>query len=136
MPTNNDKPSGYDRLTKLFQRNPTIENYVALRRAHPGKIIGVTFSGGMEWLFQNAEMLKRFEIDPELVAGAMDCDPRDISELSLLLMERLISREKALKSGRSQLVSRKKAISDRLVNYLITVVLDSMEWQGRLFFSR
>jgi len=131
----NDK-SGFSPLSKAFKSDPTIENYVALRRKHPDEVIKVGISGGIEWLFANEDLLRSFNIPSNLVAGSLDADPDSISEFSLILMERLIERNDAEKEGKTHLASRGEAISDSQVNYLINMMLDSLDWNDDLFIPR
>lgn len=115
-------------LSKDFKEDPSIEHYVRLRREHPDERIEIAISGGLEWLFANQEELEALRIPPDVVAGALDADAESISELSLLLLERIVERNAAQRAGATHLVSRGKAISDTLVNYLINLMLDSLEW--------
>ena len=66
----------------------------------------------------------------------LDADEDAISELSLLIMERIIEREAAEKAGGTHLVSRGKAISDTLVNYLTNMMLDALEWNDDMTLHR
>jgi hypothetical protein len=136
MPASKETRSGYRQLTKAFKANATIKNYVTLRRAHPNEMIEVAVTGGYDSIVDNKKTHESFGIDQELLLGIADADCDAISELSLLLMERLISRKQILKAGKSHAVSRGEAISDPLVNRLIAFMLDSMEWNGELFLQR
>ena len=136
MANQSDNGGGFSRLSREFKANPTIENYVKLRRENPNEEIEVAITGGLEWLFANEQLVKDFDIPPQLVASALDADPASISELSLRLMERLIERKEAEKSGKTHLVSRRGAIGDSLVNYLINMMLDSLDWNDELHIPR
>src|SRR5262249_13490327 len=119
MSTSSDNRTGRE-LTQAFHKNPTIENYVVLRRAHPQEIIGVGTLEVIKWVCEYEETLMKLKINSGLVLDTLlHAESCAASELSLLLMERLISRKKASKAGRTHLVSRGEAISDRLVNFLI-----------------
>lgn len=123
-------------LTRAFKDNPTIENYVLLRRKNPEKIIKIAISSGKEWLAANIEMLENIGIPPLIVLEMLETKKAAVSELSLLLMEKLIERDRKEKSGEAHLVSRGVAISDSLVNYLISMMLDVCEWKGDLEIPR
>ena len=127
---------GFSVLSRAFKRNSTLENYVALRRANPNETIEVAISGGLDWLYDSEAALKDFDISPSLVASVLDADDLAISELCLLLMEQLIARDKAKKTGKTHLVSRGEVISDRFVNELINVMLDSLDWNNSLTLPR
>ena len=126
----------FNKLSKTFKDDPSIENYVRLRRMHPKKIVEIAISGALEWLCDNEDVLTAVKIPPDLVAGALDADQESISELSLLLLERIIERNAAEKAGDTHLVSRGKAVSDALVNYLINMMLDALEWNDEMILHR
>ena len=136
MSDEKDSSSGFSALSRAFKANPTIEHYVELRRKYPDEVIEVAISGSIEWLFANESLLKTFDIPPELVASSLDADPVSISKLSLIIMERLIERNNAEKAGKTHLSSRGEAISDSLANYLINMMLDSLDWNDDLFIPR
>ena len=119
----------FQRLIARFDEEPSIENYVALRRSFP--------RGDTE-IYQLAEVDPRqaeaFELDLDrarlahtLVRGALSGDHRDIDELCLQLMERLIERGKLEGRGETQLQSRGKGISDALVGHLIVSMLEVLQ---------
>ena len=89
-------------LSVMYRSNPTIANYVTLRRAHPEETIRLAISGSLEsleslgWLYENADTLKRFDIPLGLVFDVLAANHRALSELSLRLMQCLI-----LHAGRS-----------------------------------
>jgi hypothetical protein len=132
--TEND--SGFSALSRAFKANPTIEHYVKLRRENPGEQIEIATSGGIDWLFANEQLLRKFRVPPELIARALDADSDAVSELSLLLMERIVEREEAEKLGQTHLASRGEAVSDSLINYLINLMLDSLDWNDDLHIPR
>jgi hypothetical protein len=127
---------GFSKLSTAFKDAPSIEHYVRLRRQHPNKKIEIAISGALEWLWDNEDTLTALSISPDLVAGALDADHKSISELSLLLLERIIERDAAQNGGATHLVSRGKAISDTLVNYLINMMLDALEWNDEMTLHR
>lgn len=136
MSKTTEQSDGWNNLTRAYKDSPTIENYVALRRRHPDEKIEVAVSAGLEWLFDAQAKLRQFGIEPDLVASALDADRAAISELSLQLLELIIERQKATKAGGTHLVSRDLAISDDLVNFLINLMLDALDWNNRLIIPR
>ena len=52
----------YSELSKAFKRDPTIENYVRLRRQFPNEKIEIAISGALEWLWGNEETLAAHNI--------------------------------------------------------------------------
>jgi hypothetical protein len=135
MPTTDSLPE-YNDLIDAYEKNPTIANYVKLRRAYPAKPIAVGYLNNLDELDEINSALIDLDLTPELVDGVLQAEAWAISEFSLFLLERLIARERAGKAGESQLVSRGKAISDRDVNFLIGAILDSLAFNGALGLSQ
>lgn len=127
---------GFSELSKAFKRDPTIENYVKLRRENPGEVIEIAISSGLEWLFSNEELLKSNGISPLLVGGILDADHTSISELSLLLLEKIIEKKKLEAAGETHVVGRGNAISESLIDHLICMILDALEWTDDLRLDR
>jgi hypothetical protein len=134
--TKNEAPAGFSEFSRSYKSNPTIENYVGLRRKHPKETIEVAVTGGLDWLFGNERTLEQFGISADLVAGTLDAEPHAISELSLQLLELIIERKRVERAGKTHVVSRKLAISDHLVNFLINQMLDALDWNGHLCIPR
>jgi hypothetical protein len=122
-----NRESGFNEITKEYKASPTIENYVRLRRKYPLVPLEIATTGGIEFLFSLEQELRLHGIDPYLVVGAMDADLAAQAELSLLLLELIIERQNKEKDGETHIVSRGKAISDALINYLIRACLDALE---------
>jgi hypothetical protein len=127
---------GFSELSRAFKRNPTIENYVKLRRENPNEAIEIAVSSGLEWLFSNDKLLEAHGISPTLVGGILEADHACISELSLLLLEKIIEKKDLSAKGQTHLVGRGKAISESLIDHLICMILDSMEWTDDLRLDR
>src|SRR5262245_54231096 len=53
--------------TAVYKSNPTMRNYVSLRRAHPNQIINTAITGGESKFDRILNLLQEFEIDPLLV---------------------------------------------------------------------
>jgi hypothetical protein len=66
---------GFNEFSKAYKKAPSIENYVKLRRENPDAEIEVGVIGGVEQLMYMQHELRRYGIDPQLVAGTMDADP-------------------------------------------------------------
>lgn len=129
-----DEPD--DKLSYTYKLDPTIQQYLKLRREHPDKIIEVAATGGIEWLFDNEKMLADYGIDGDLVACCLDADNESQSKLSLQLLDMLSNREALIASGETHVSSRGVAISDQLVNYLIALMLDAQSWTSNLELPR
>lgn len=127
---------GFNEITKQYKASPTIENYVRLRRQYPEGEIEIATTGGIEFLFSQEKQLISYGISPRTVARVLDADLDAQADLSLKLLEQVIERKEKEKSGETHIVSRKHAISDTFVNYLITEALDALSWNDELEISR
>lgn len=123
-------------MTKAYKANPSIELYVEMRRKYPEMLIEVATSASLDWLFANGELLESYGIDPQVVAGCLDAIPENIEELCLLLMENFILRRKLEAEGESHVQSRDEIITDGLANYLISMMLDALDWNDELDIPR
>jgi hypothetical protein len=130
------EPEGISELSKAFKRNPTIENYVKLRREKPDEEIEIAVTDGIDWLFANEKSLREIGIEPQWVASSLDANPEAISKVSLRLLEKIIERKYTESEGETHIVSRGKAISDSLVNYLAAMMLDALSWNDILEIPR
>jgi hypothetical protein len=128
--------SGYNDETLDYKKNPTIENYVQLRRGNPKAEIEVSITGGMDQLFYMEPELKRFGFDPQMVAGVLDSDTGCIEEVSLQVMEKMIEARRRREAGGTHLVSRREVIPDKLIDWLICCALDAMSWTDDLHVPR
>ena len=102
----------------VYRKDPSIENYLQVRREFPEVEIQVGQFGGMDALFALEDTFASQGIDPKLVAGALDADEPSIDALSLRLLELLAARNALPKSGPGHIEKRRRAISDATVNYL------------------
>ncbi len=117
----------FQRLADEFAENPSLEEYVELRRRIPRADVEMARFAGLEPLLSMREELERHQISPYIVCDVLDGDDRQIDELSLQIMEALIERAKLEKSGKTHLQSRREAIPDGLVDYLIMTMLEAIE---------
>jgi hypothetical protein len=118
----------FEGLVSAYEHKPDLESYVRLRREVPEVEIDVGQFGGVEQFLELESELWRRDINATVALGALDADEFDINELSLRLMECLIARAKIPNHGPGHIEKRRGAISDTLVNYLIVMMLESMEW--------
>ena len=123
-------------MSKAYKADPSIELYVEMRREYPKMLIEVATSASMDWLLVNGDLLESYGIHPRIVAGCLDANPEDIEELSLLLMENFILRRKFEAEGKTHVQSREEIITDGLANYLISMMLDALDWNDDLDIPR
>ena len=127
---------GFNDLTKEYKKSPTVENYVRLRREHPKGEVEISTTGGVEFFSAQEKDLRSQGLDPNLVIRLFDADLEAQAEISLLLLQKIIERDNLHKSGETHIVSRKKVVSDTLINYLIGCALDGMCWTDNLDITR
>jgi len=128
--------AGFSPSTKAYKADPTIENYVKLRRADPAADIDVSVIGGFDSVFHMRDEFGRHGINPDLLIGVLDADQRAIGEVSLRILEEIIAARRLQAAGETQLVSRGKAIPDKLVDWIITCALDGLSWNDDLAIPR
>ena len=127
---------GFGASTDAYKADPTIENYVNLRRADPEAEIEVAVIGGFESMFYMRDEFARCGLDPELLGGVLDADPHAIGEISLQILEQIIAGRLLEAAGATHLASRGQAIPDKLVDWVITCALDSLSWNDDLQIPR
>lgn len=126
----------WSELSLAFKDDPTLEQYLELRRANPGKLIEIATSWSLDWVFPNEKRLKAFGISVEDVVGSLDADEACASRLSLRLIELIVERRAREKSGETHLIGRGEVISDSLLNYLIAMMLDALDWNDSMIIPR
>jgi hypothetical protein len=115
-------------LAAVYERDPSLENYLQLRLRIPNVDIDVALFGGIEALFSLEQHLRKHAIDPGLVASTLDAFEPAIDVLSLHIMTSLVAKQKLPTSGPGHIQKRRNAISNTLVNYLIAIMLEAIEW--------
>lgn len=131
-----DPDSGFNAVTKLYKTNPTLENYVKLRRENPDAEIEVAIHGGLDQLFYMVNELEKFGIDPSEMASVFDADPSYISQIALQLMEKLLEVKSMRDAGQTHLIRRGLAVPDKLIDWFIKCALDSLSWNNELEIPR
>jgi hypothetical protein len=127
MSDDSERPSEISKALVDFERDPTIQNYVALRRRFPEANPSLRRFSGLAQMFAIDAELKANAIDHSLVIDVFNGDIRAIDELSLKLMEKIIERRKIEKKGQTQLQRRRVGISDAFINYMVVTMLESVE---------
>jgi len=117
----------FKKFVVAYRKAPTLENYILIRRRFPEVEIQIARFGGIDQLFALEDEFQRQGVDPLLVAGALDALEPNIDDLSLCLAECLVARSKLPRDGPGHIVQRRNAISDATVNYLIAVMLESLQ---------
>lgn len=128
----NDSDDGFNAVSKAYQMDPSIENYVKLRRESPDAEIDISSIGGTDGLFLADKDFNDFGIETKLLIAIRDGDPGAISKVSLRIMERMIESRSLANAGETQLVSRELAVPDSLIDLFLKFALDSLSWKGGL----
>jgi len=131
-----DPDGGFNEFSKRYKDDPTLRNYLKLRREHPEAEIEVAIGGGIEALIHMEPELKKHGINPSRMAGVLDADPDAISEISLHLIENIVEAEDRTRAGETHLSSRDLVIPDKLINWFISTALDSLSWNDVLHIPR
>lgn len=131
-----EEDGSFNELSLAYKRNPTMETYLALRRAHPDAGIEISASGGLDTLFQIEPELRKYGFDPADIAGILDANPDAISKVALQCMEKLIVAKELVAKGETHLVGRGMALPPSLVDWIIVVALDGMSWTDQLEIPR
>lgn len=132
----NAETGSFSELSKAFKANPALEHYLELRKSNPGKLIEISTSWALDWCFKNEHRLKELGIDMLDAVGSLDADEASTSRLSLRLIELIVERRAREREGETHLVGRGEAISDSLVNYLIAMMLDALDWNNEMTIPR
>lgn len=127
---------GFNEPTLNYKQNPTMETYLALRRADPDAEIEISASGGLDILFRLEPELQKHGFDPDDIAAILDADPEAISKVALQCMEKLIAAKELTAKGETHLVGRGMAVPLALIDWIIIVALDGMSWTGQLELPR
>lgn len=127
---------GYNRQSREYSKNPSLETYLKLRTEQPTAEIEISTLGGIDALFAMQSELKKHGFDPDIIVKTFDADLQAISEVSLLIMSKLVERKKLESEGENQLISRGKAVPDKLIDWLICVMLDALSWTDNLEIPR
>lgn len=127
---------GWTAETWSYWQSPSVENYVALRRANPDAEIEVRTNGGIDQLFAVEDELKRYGIDPDLFVCVFDANQDAISFFALFFMEKLAEAKALRAAGETHLVRRGLVIPDKLIDWFIRCALDAASFYGTLEINR
>lgn len=111
--------------TLEYRKDPTIENYIKIRRASPDELVDINRHPGADFYDYGREELEAIGIDWDAYLGLVFGDGNDISKICLILLEKICERKKLEKSGEKHLPSRGLAISDSLIDFLIWGALEA-----------
>jgi hypothetical protein len=119
----------FKQLVLRYEKDPTIANYLQIRRDFPEVEVEVGYFSGIDAPFKLEEKFVG-QGNPMLTVGALAAYEPDIDALCLQLLELLVARGKLPKEGPGFIEKRRKAISDATVNYLIVEMLEAVDRCG------
>ena len=120
----------FKQLVLRYEKDPTIANYLQMRRDFPEAEVEVGIFSGIDAPFKLEEKLAGQGFDPMLLVGALDADEHDIDAVCLRLLELLEAKRNLPKEGVGFIEARRKAISGATVNYLIVEMLEAIDRCG------
>ena len=130
------KDGGWTPESLSYKDNPTIENYVALRRGNPDAEIEVHIHGGVDQLWSAEDELRKYGIDPDKFVSVFDADQDVISFYALFFLERMIEARNLERQGETHLIARELAVPDKLIDWFITCALDAGSFYESLEIHR
>jgi hypothetical protein len=128
-----ERLASFQKLIVDYRRTQNATTYLKIRRDFPEIEIQVSRFGGIDFVFTFEDDLKRLQISPDAVAGALDCDEPWVDALCLRLLTLLVERDALPKTGPGHIDRRRNAISDSFANYLISIMLESYDWHEEIF---
>jgi hypothetical protein len=120
----------FKQLVLRYEKDPTIANYLQIRRDFPEAEVEVGIFSGIDAPFKLEEKLAGQGFDPLLLVGALAAYEPDIDAVCLRLLELLEAKRNLPKTGFGFIEERRKAISDATVNYLIVEMFEAIDRCG------
>ena len=122
--------------SQAYYQDPTVENYLKLRRDNPDAEIQVHTNGDELRLPGIRDELLKYDVDPEIFIRIFEANQETISFYSLFFLEKIEEARKATARGETQLIRRGLAVPDKLVDYFIKCALDAASMSGTLQINR
>lgn len=119
-----------DDLMETYEQRPTPSEYIKLRRAAGFTVIDSHRFFSLDVMLPLDGELKKYKIDPHVVAKVLDGNDLMVDELCMQIMESIEARKVLENDGRKHVQSRKEAIPDSLVDFLIVFALEACEQHG------
>ncbi|MEP3073231.1 helix-turn-helix domain-containing protein [Maricaulis sp.] len=123
-----DESGRFNTFSLAYKDNPSIENYVHLRRSNPEAEIEISTLGGFDAVVAMRSEFEPYGFTVEELMKVLDADQATLSEVSLRLLEELVRQKTLIEGGESHLVSRGKAIPNKLIDWVIALALEALSW--------
>ncbi len=105
-----------------------LEEYIEFKRLYPEFDIAHGPFKNMEELFDVSDELIEFGLDPLMLASVLDGDENVIDAFCVELLSKLNDRRKLEKEDISHIQSRRQAIPDSLLHFLIILIIESCQF--------
>lgn len=136
MSFGSDEQGGFNSESAAYKADPTLQNYLKLRRANPTAEIEVAVYGGFDSVVAMQAEFEAHGISIEQMMGILDADQLAISEVSLQLIDALVRSVQLFRSGETQLVRRNQAIPPKLIDWIIALMLEALSWNDSMVMNR
>ena len=136
MSYGSEKSGGFNAASKAYKSEPSIQNYLKLRRENPEAEVEVSNLGGFDSVLAMQSEFELHGFSVETMMGILDADQAVISEVSLRLLEELVRHEELSQIGETQLVRREKAIPLKFVDWIIALALEALSWTDSMLMNR
>lgn len=136
MSFGSDEEGGFNAATKAFKKQPTLQNYLKLRRANPSAEIEVAVLGGFDSVIAMQTEFEAHGFSVDEMMRILDADQKTISDVSLRLIEELVRAEELTRSGQTHLGRRQQAMPDKLVDWIIAIALEALSWTNSMEMNR
>jgi hypothetical protein len=110
------------------RKEPSLTNWLACRRA--GLEPSLPNQGGFKWLGNSSDVLDKHGISEKEFTGLLDAQSDDISKVCLHLLESIARSDQLKKQGKTHLARRDQIIPFEIIDWLIHVMLDGLDWCG------
>lgn len=114
-----------EEINRLFQADPSLENYLELRRISPFvDVVDITRFGTIDALLGLDEELRGLDVNPTLFGKALDGDETAIDELALEIIDAICKRTELIQAGGWHVQSINGGIKDGLITYLLSALIE------------
>jgi len=117
------------KLIAKYKETHGIAAYLQIRKKFPEIEIQVPQMLDEEFVFAWHAELEGMQIPPRLVFNIIHPNEPSVDALCLRLLELLAARDALPRSGPGHINKRRAAISDTMLNYLISMILEGYDWR-------
>ena len=130
------KKGGFNPASKAYKANPSLENYLHLRRANPSDEIEISVLGGFDSVMAMASEYEAYGLSTSQMMQILDANQEAISSIALRLIEELVHYDKLHQEGETQIGRRNKAMPFKLIDWIISISLEALSWNDSMEMNR